>query len=228
MDPAGERPPRPIDIAGHDASAVAISPDGARFAVSLPGVGLGIGALRGGALRVVTDHAADDAPCFTSAGDAVVFTRRGPGGSAQVMVVPAAGGSPVALLEPGSHDAQVSPLDDTIVYLAGERGVPMRADARGRGARPLSPALTAAGYRDVRLSPDGARVLLVRGRREVVEVEVATGAILRSVTAPAREALYGAIFGDAGPLVIRVRWQGNIFAGDAVFRSEPAVRGQVR
>jgi Tol biopolymer transport system component len=76
MDPAGERSPRQIDVGDHDASAVAISPDGARFAVSLPGVGIGTGALRGGALRILTDHPVDEAPCFTSAGDAVVFTRR--------------------------------------------------------------------------------------------------------------------------------------------------------
>jgi hypothetical protein len=135
------------------------------------------------------------------------------------MVVPAAGGSPVALLEPGSHDAQVSPIDDTIVYLPAEHGVPMRADARGRGGRRLSPALAADVYRDVRLSPDGARMLLLRGHQEVVEVDVVSGAILRTMAAPARERFYSPIYGDAGPLVIRVRWQGNIFVADAVFRS---------
>jgi hypothetical protein len=226
MDPAGQRPPRPIAVGDHDPGDVAVSPDGARFAVSLPGAGIAIGPLHGGGEpRMLTDHPDDEAPCFRAAGDAVVFTRRGAGGVAQVMVAPIAGGPPVALLGPGSHDAQVSPIDDTIVYLPAARGVPMVADARGGGGRPLSPALTADAYRDVRFSPDGARVLVLRGHHEVIELDVATGAIVRSVAAPAREQFYSPAYGDAGPLVIRVRWQGNIYVADAAFRP-PAISNQ--
>ena len=168
---------------------------------------------------MLTDHPGDTAPCFRAAGDAVVFTRAGSDGVPQVMVVPAAGGSPAALLASGSHGAQVSPLDDTIVYLPAPRGVPMIADAHGAGGRPLSPALAKDAYGEVRFSPDGARVVLLRGHKEVIEVEVGSGAIVRAVAAPAREQLYAPTYGDAGPLVIRVRWQGNIYVADAQFRS---------
>jgi dipeptidyl aminopeptidase/acylaminoacyl peptidase len=168
---------------------------------------------------MVTDLPGDTAPCFRASGDAVVFTRRSAGGIAQVMVVPVDRGSPAALLGSGSRDAQVSPVDDRIVYLPAARGVPMIADAHGGGGRPLSPALAVDTYHDIRFSPDGARVVLLRGHKEVIEVEVASGAIVRTVPAPAREQLYAPAYGDTGPLVIRVRWQGNIYVADAVFGS---------
>jgi Tol biopolymer transport system component len=218
MDPAGERPPRPIEIGEREPNNVAIAPDGERFAVSLPGAGIGIGSLHGGgALRMVTDQPGDDAPCFRRAGDAMVFTRHA-GGHAQVMTVAATGGAPAALFGAGSHDAQVSPRDDTIVYVDG-RGVPRVAGGSAGGDRPLSPALAEGAYPEVRFSPDGARVVLLRDREALIEVEVASGAVVRTVAAPARELLFSPIYGASGPLVIRVRWQGNIYVADAAFRS---------
>ncbi|HEU4730480.1 MAG TPA: hypothetical protein VFT22_21425, partial [Kofleriaceae bacterium] len=217
MDPAGERPPRLIPLGDREPGEVAVSPDGARFVVAIPGAGIGVAALAGGELRMLTDHPGDAAPSFRAAGAAVMFTRRGGDGIARVMVVPATGGTPTAVLDPGTFEAQASPVDDTLVYVPDDRGVPMIADARGR--RPLSPALPADRYRDVRISPDGARVTVVRGLQEVIEVDVARGEIVRRITGTQREGFYSPAYGASGPLVIRVRWQGNIYVADAAFSS---------
>jgi Tol biopolymer transport system component len=222
MDPSGARPPRRITPLDRDVHDVAISGDGTRFAVSLPGTGIGVGTLRGEPnLRVVTDNPGDGSPWFRKAGDDVVFARPAPDGTRQAMVVPFAGGAAAPLLAPQTRFPTVSPLDDTIVYATKMRSIPLVADARGRGARPLSPALPVAAYSDLRFSADGRRVLVLSDNHELLEIDVASGAILRTVTAEPRELFYSPSYGpgDSGLIVIRVRWQGSIYVAEAAFGS---------
>ena len=223
MDSGDEHPPRAIDIGERTPRDVAVSPDGARFALTVPGTGIFVGSLRGDVhLRLVADHPGDNAPCFRKASDAVAFTRHGPAGATQVMVVPVNGGAPVALLGPGTRDAAISPRDDSIAYLAGVSSAPMIADANGAGARPLSPALAGLDYSDLRFSPDGARVLLLRTNQELIEVDVAHGAVVRSVAGAQGEAFYSPFYGASGPAMVRVRWQGSLYVADALWSSRGA------
>jgi Tol biopolymer transport system component len=218
MDSAGERPPRQLDIGERSPREATVSPDGARFAAVVPGAGIGVGNLRGDTgFRMLTDQSGDDAPCFRKAGDALVFNRHHPDGTSQVMVVPVGGGPAVALLGPGTRDAAISPVDDTIVYLEGVTSSPVVADARGLGGRSLSPALPGPDYSDLRFSPDGARVLLLRANQELLEVDVARGTVLRSLAAAPGEAFYSPFYAASGPAVIRVRWQGSIYVADAAW-----------
>jgi Tol biopolymer transport system component len=223
MDATGEQAPRRVDVGDRTPREAAVSPDGARFAMSVAGAGIGVGALHGDVgFRMITDHGGDTAPVFRKAGDAVVFTRHAPDGTDQLMVVPVAGGPAVALLGPGTREAAISPIDDTIVYLRG--GAPVVSDARGAGGRKLSPALGGIDYSDLRFSPDGARVLLLRANQELIEVEVARGTVLRRVAVAPGEAFYSPFYGASGPAVIRVRWQGSIYVADALWSTRDAAR----
>ncbi|HET7506397.1 MAG TPA: hypothetical protein VFK02_35500, partial [Kofleriaceae bacterium] len=220
MDPVGERAPRLIPLGDREPSELAFSSDGARFVVAIPRAGIGIASLAGGELRMLTDHPGDAAPSFRAGDAAVMFTRRGAGGIARVMVVPASGGAPTAVLEPGTFEAQESPAGGAIVSLPDDRGVPMVDDGRGR--RPLCPELAIDSYRDLRISSDGARVLVVRNRQEVLEIDVAHGEVVRRIPGSSRAGFYSPAYGASGPLVIRVGWRGNIFVADAAFStSEP-------
>jgi Tol biopolymer transport system component len=216
-DSDSARAPRPLPIGDRTPVGLAVSPDATRFAVSVSGAGIGVGGLRGSpGFHMLTDDPGDSAPCFRKTGDAVVFTRAGAGSTRQVMEVPVSGGPPVALLGRGTHDAAISPVDDTIVYLADGRP-PIVADAHGAEQRPLSPALSSDVFTDLRVSPDGTRVALLRANQELVEVDVARGTIVRTIRAGASEGLYAPFYGPAGLSVVRVRWQGNLFVADAAF-----------
>jgi hypothetical protein len=142
---------------------------------------------------MVTDNPTDTGPCFRKAGGAVLFTRHDSRGIGQLMMLPLAGGAPVALAGPHSHAPAVSPVDDAIAYVADR--VPLIAGPRGGGARPLAPALAAADYNELRFSPDGARIAMVRSNQELIEIDVARRAILRTIPAEPSEALYTPFWG---------------------------------
>jgi hypothetical protein len=95
--------------------------------------------------------------------------------------------------------------------------------------RPLSPAMSRGRYRDPRFSPDGRRVALVRGDRELVELDAATGEVVRVVTPEPGDMLHTPSYAAGNLIVLRARWQGNIWVADARFgavarESAPAQR----
>ena len=55
---------------------------------------------------------------------------------------------------------------------------------------------------------------LVRGDSEVVEVDVASGAIVRTLSTPNADQLAQTTYTSKGLVVVRVRWQGNLWMAD--------------
>ena len=92
--------------------------------------------------------------------------------------------------------------------------VPTLWDGRAGSVRPLSPKLVAGRYGYLRFSPDGRRVALVRGQTELIEVDVASGAIVRSFSTPTDDQLGVPAYVPGGTVAVHVRWQGNVWMAD--------------
>jgi eukaryotic-like serine/threonine-protein kinase len=132
--------------------------------------GLAVIAVAGGPPRRLTDDPSDTAPTFTRDGQHVVFARSAAGRS-RIHVVPADGGAARPLADGTSPAA--SPAGDQIAFIA-EAGVTgarqvLLTDLTGAPPRPI-PGLAPAAWHRPRFSPDGTRLLLIRGFQEIVEV----------------------------------------------------------
>jgi serine/threonine protein kinase/Tol biopolymer transport system component len=215
---SGDQPPRPIDIGALRATDVAVAHDGVRFVVSVPRHGLHVGRIDGSVpLRALTTTGTDSAPAFRAGDAQIVFTRHRSDGQPQLMTVPVEGGDATELMAPGSDGAAPSPVDDRVAYLAGGNGaelVPTLWDGKAGTRRPLSPKLAAGRYGSLTFSPDGRRLALVRGQTEIVEVDVVTGAVDRSLSTPTDDQLGSPVYTSSGFAAVRVRWQGNVWMAD--------------
>jgi serine/threonine-protein kinase len=213
LDPAGHAPARMI-VSGGDPRLndnVDVSPDGKVAALELVGVGLAAVRLDDGSLRPLTKDPSDERPLFTHDGRQIVFTRRVPGAGLQVHIVSAFGGEARALLDPQTKQAAPSPVDDRIAYIAGPEPssyVPMIADLATGRKHPLSPKLGPGRYMSAAFSRDGKRVAVVAGESRLVEVDAATGAILRQ--------------GDADNML-----QAPRYVGDELWAARTSYRGNV-
>ncbi|MDX2093188.1 MAG: protein kinase [Kofleriaceae bacterium] len=131
--------------------------------------GLSIVELAGGTPRALTTDPSDTSPGFTHDGTHVVFERTDANGDTAIHVVPVVGG-PDRKLAAGAQPV-ASPIDDTIVFLT-------TADARGArnvmytsvaGTEPHEvPSFEMAGWQHPRFSPDGRRLVVVRGYQQIV------------------------------------------------------------
>jgi Tol biopolymer transport system component len=131
--------------------------------------GLSIVELAGGTPRVLTTDPSDTSPAFTSDGAHVVFERTDASGETAVHVVPVAGG-PDRRIAAGAQPV-ASPVDDTIVFLTtadarGARHV-MRTTLAGAPPREVT-SFELAGWQRPRFSPDGQRLVVVRGYQQIV------------------------------------------------------------
>jgi tRNA A-37 threonylcarbamoyl transferase component Bud32 len=216
--PLGGGAPRALAVGKTTPSEIAASQDGTRFVVAVPDHGLQIGSLAGDpALRPLTNDGLDSAPAFRSGDRQVVFTHRRPDGKPQLMTVPVEGGEPTQLVGAGSDGAAPSPVDDRIAYVAGttmNEVVPMLWDGRAGSLRPLSPKLPAGRYGYLRFSPDGRRVALIRGQTELVEVDVASGSVVRKLSTPADDQIAVPTYVPGALVMVRIRWQGNLWMAD--------------
>jgi Tol biopolymer transport system component len=118
---------------------------------------------------MLTDDPSDTAPVFTGDGANVVFVRS-VGGVSTLHVVERRGGAPRKLVA-GSQPA-TAPRGDGIAFVAdagvtGARQI-LLTDVKGATPRPV-PGLTAAAWQRPRFSPDGTRLVAIRGYQELVE-----------------------------------------------------------
>jgi dipeptidyl aminopeptidase/acylaminoacyl peptidase len=213
-DPSAPSARRRID--GVAPLRVAMSPDAQLVAASTDG-GITLVTLDGSApLRRLTTDPSDDWPAFRAVGRDVLFKRTAPDGRPRVMSVPIAGGEPVPVGEPGSSHPAAAPAGDAFAYLAGDS--PNSATPAlwlsEATHRVLSPSLGPGTYSRPSFSPDGRRVAVVRGGREVVEVDVASGKVLRAIGAGSGESLRAPAYVPEGLVVLRSRWRGNVWLAD--------------
>ncbi|MEZ4398545.1 MAG: protein kinase [Kofleriaceae bacterium] len=134
--------------------------------------GLAVAPVAGGPPRALTTDPSDAGPSFTHDDAGVVFTRT-EAGVAGVFLVPTVGGA-ARRLAAGTQPA-ASPVDERVVFLDapdadGARAI-MIGDLAGGPPRPV-PGVARAAWIGPRWSPDGSRVVAVRGFQEVVEVTV--------------------------------------------------------
>ncbi len=187
--------------------------------------GIYLGSLSGASeLRQLTDHAGDASVAFRAGDAEVSFTRTSEGETTQVMVVPLDGGSPSPLLPRGSCRAAPSPLDERLVYFdcSKTRGIPLLWDPRSKQGHVLSKALSADTY-SATFSPDGRRVAIMQGSYAVLEIDVATGTVLRSATGLG-DSLYSPTYAADELLVSRMHWRGSLWLADVALAPRPEFR----
>ena len=214
----GRAPARMLPIAPVDPIEIAVSGDGARFAVATLDQGIYVGNVDGDvAVRRLTDHAGDTSPTFRFGDREILFTRLAPDGKSRVMRVSTEGGEPAPLLDPGSSAPSASPVDDRVIYLQADEHQARSLelwDGRTGKRRALAPGFTARHFRAPRFSPDGRRVMAIVANHEIVEIEVASGRVLRDTTTGG-DTVYSPAYTSAGIFAIRVSWAGNIWLADA-------------
>jgi Tol biopolymer transport system component len=208
--------PQPIAVGALAVRDVAIAHDGVRFVVTVSNDGLYVGSLRdAAALRKLTADGSDASPAFRMGDAQIVFTRHPPGAPSVVMSVPIGGGDATAVLGDDSDSAEPSPVDDQLVYLQGASAAEVMPEVwDGHRSRLLSKQLQPGRYGRPHLSPDGRRAALVRGDTEILEVNVATGAIVRTLATPTGDQLADPTYTPSGLVAIRVRFQGNLWMAD--------------
>ncbi len=202
-------PPRRLNAPPSEALVAALSPVGENVVATTTA---GLVVLAGNAApRTLTTDGADTTPAFSRDGATVLFTRRGKDGRSRVMAIAVEGGTPRELFGPDARDAVASPVDARVVFLAGADGdqlTPSVLEADGK-RRVLSTHLPPARYGTLAFSPDGQTVA-VADRMEVVEVELATGKILKRHSAGA-DVLESACYSKDALWLTHGGWAGDLW-----------------
>jgi Tol biopolymer transport system component len=222
IDREDREPPKRLRVPGSPRS-VSVSPDGRLAVFAMAEHGIVSASIDGESTRTLTSDPGDGKARFTHDGRTVVFSRATKGGTRRVFAVDVAGGEPRPLLDDGSTEPAPSPIDDRIAYLAGtetSKMVPMIFDAKtGRSSRLSSRLGEADGsYESLAFSGDGRRVAFLGGAAGnlLVEVDAATGAIVRTINAGTSTLLRLSYDGN-DPIVGREQWVGNLWMADGRF-----------
>jgi serine/threonine protein kinase/dipeptidyl aminopeptidase/acylaminoacyl peptidase len=195
---------------------VAVSADGRLAAASLTPDGVWLVDLGGAAApKKLSADPTDQTPAFDAHGAEVLFTREGADKMPVVMHVAVSGGEARPLLERGSRDAAVLP-DGRVLYLRGEADkalVPTIYDPRSGARAPLSRQLAAGSYARPQASADGAKVVVIQNGTHLVEVDVASGKVLRSLDHEGDQ-FARAVYSGSDLIVARTAWIGDLWLAD--------------
>jgi Tol biopolymer transport system component len=216
LDLEGKVPPRAITPSGSLGSTA--SPDGTLVAYATR-TGLGIHDLAANNDRSLTTDPSDAAPVFTHDSKTIVFERT-VGGVTHVFAVPAAGGEARKLF--AGEAPTPSPKDDTIVFLTApdDTGtVKMMAGDLAGGEPHELPKLERATWRRPKFSPDGRRLLVVRGYQQLVSVTLDGGAAPRVVWTTKTGSVNTATWQRDGVTIIAAvgGYEGDLWLADGTF-----------
>ncbi len=135
--------------------------------------------------------------------------------------MPVAGGTPRALSPAGALSPAASPTEDRVVFvLPTDQGrVIMTTTLDGRDAVPLSPSVPPGDWLNPRFSRDGKKLLVVRKTAEVVEIDLASGA-MRVVYKAGLDGIGEATYASDGDgLIASVQlWSGDLWLAEGTFR----------
>jgi Tol biopolymer transport system component len=207
--------PRPVISGDLRATGISVSDDGAWLAFATLDHGLFAVPVEGGPPHRLTQTTKDAAPSFVRGSHAVLFHTILPDGHTQIQQVSVHGGEPSVVLTRGRAPS-ASPVDDRVVYFAGDTNpklLPMILDRKTGRTTPLSAALREGPYRELAFSPDGKRVVVVKGEPEQVEIDLRTGAVVRTFLMDALHAAYV----DGKLVLAKRRWAGDIWMADTPF-----------
>jgi hypothetical protein len=132
--------------------------------------------------------------------------------------VPVTGGTPSWALPAGSLMPAQSPTADVLAYLADAKGKHlerhvMLLDQKTGKSRKVSPDLAPYPYRDLSFSPDGTKLLAGRRDGKLVELELATGKVLRTFDVGS-DTLMGQTYAGDEILVGRATSAGDIWQAE--------------
>jgi Tol biopolymer transport system component len=177
--------PRAIPTNGLTPTRITVSDDGAWIAFSCGEGGIHVVPVAGDAPpRAVTSSQRDFDPSFVRASHDLLYETVGNDGRMQLMRVSADGATRIVIVRGGARHPVSSPVDARIVYFAGDNEsdlVPMVFHPETGRSTPLSTALRPAAYNDAHFSPDGRRVYVLLTASELLELDVATGNVVRRV-----------------------------------------------
>jgi len=213
---------RTVAFGGHELDRLtAVSHDG-RLLAGVLGVGLYVGPLDGTAKpQLIVPGAAmnTERNATFSRDNRTVFFESRDGEVDRIASVRVTGGAPAWVLPAGSLMPAQSPTADVLAYLTDakngnhlERFV-MLLDQKTGKTRKASPDLAAYPYRDLRWSPDGAKLLAVRRDGKLTELDVATGKVLRTFDVGS-DTLTGATYAGDEILVGRATSAGDLWQAD--------------
>jgi Tol biopolymer transport system component len=216
FDLDGKTPPRAVTPSG--ALGSVSSRDGKLVAYATR-TGLAIRDLASNADRPLTSDPSDAAPTFSHDSKQLVFERT-VAGVTHVFAVPAAGGEPRKLF--AGEAPTTSPIDDSIVFLTtaaanGTRHV-MIGSLAGGTPRALPKAEPATWHRP-KFSPDGKRLLIVRGYQQIVAVALDGSAVPQVVWSTTTGSVNMATWLRDGATIIAAvgGYEGDLWLADGVF-----------
>lgn len=220
IDSTGHTPPRCVDIGDLEASSPAPSADGQWFSFNVFGKGVFVARIDGSTPpRRLTEQHGDERQQNTAIspdGREVYFTEQVGTGAPHVEAISFEGGSARRVLEDSTCVLTFSPKGDAAAFLVGTHDVsaiPMLMNLGTKKRRLLAPSLGEGEFSAVTWSATGARAAVIRASKEVIEIDVASGKVLRRFDAGADQ-LDGLTYSGDDLVTSRMLWVGDIWVAD--------------
>ena len=219
MSRSGDHP-KLIPFGGLELDRISLSHDG-KILVGTNDDGTFAGPIDGSAkpTKIAEPDGSEHNATFSRDNTRVILELRD-GERERIASVPVGGGERTWLLPAPSLAPAQSPTADVLAYLAEDptaKGPAQRIvllfDPKTGASRRVAPALPPYPYRDLRWSPDGARLLAARRDGQVIELEVATGKVLRTFDVGADQ-LFGLTYAGDDIFVGRSTSAGDIWEAD--------------